>query len=103
MDMILTLAVLFFAMVFFVQGKIRSDIVALCALIILLASGILTTEEALSGFANPIVLMMLGLFVVGAAIFRTGLAKIVGSKILKISGNNEDILFVVVMVESGGH
>ncbi len=98
MDMILTLAVLFFAMVFFVQGKIRSDIVALCALIILLASGILTTEEALSGFANPIVLMMLGLFVVGGAIFRTGLAKIVGSKILKIAGNNEDILFVVVMV-----
>jgi len=98
MDMILTLAVLFFAMLFFVHGKIRSDIVALCALIILLASGILTTEEALSGFANPIVLMMLGLFVVGGAIFRTGLAKIVGSKILKIAGNSEDVLFVVVMV-----
>ena len=96
--MILTLAVLFFAMLFFVHGKIRSDIVALCALIILLASGILTTEEALSGFANPIVLMMLGLFVVGGAIFRTGLAKIVGSKILKIAGNSEDVLFVVVMV-----
>jgi di/tricarboxylate transporter len=95
--MIVTLTVLFVAMVLFIQGKIRSDIIALLALVILLVFGVLTTQEALSGFANPIILMMIGLFVVGGAIFRTGLAKIVGSQILRIAGDSEEILFIVVM------
>ena len=48
---------------------------ALCALILLMSLGILTPEEALSGFSNSVVIMMVGLFVVGGAIFQTGLAK----------------------------
>jgi hypothetical protein len=45
------------AMVLFIQGKIRSDIIALLALVILLVFGVLTTQEALTGFANPIILI----------------------------------------------
>ena len=50
--------------VFFALGKVRSDIVALCALICLMLFGILTPQEALSGFSNSVVIMMIGLFVV---------------------------------------
>ena len=70
----------------FVAGKVRSDIVALCALIGLLIFQILTPEEALSGFSNSVVIMMVGLFVVGGAIFQTGLAKMISSRILKAGG-----------------
>lgn len=48
---------------------------ALCALIGLLIFQILTPEEALSGFSNSVVIMMVGLFVVGGAIFRPGWLK----------------------------
>ncbi|MDR1760691.1 MAG: SLC13 family permease [Fibrobacter sp.] len=98
MEMYLTVAVLILAVAFFIQGKIRSDIVALCAVVFLLLAGVLTSDEALSGFSSPLVMMMIGLFVVGGAIFRTGLAKMVGSQILKVAGNNEDFLFILIFV-----
>ena len=65
--MITTLIILALSAVFFVNGKLRSDLVALCALVLLIVFNILTPEEALSGFSNPIVIMMVGLFVVGSA------------------------------------
>ena len=73
--MLITIIILVLSAVFFVNGKVRSDIVALCALIALLIFQILTPDEALSGFSNSVVIMMIGLFVVGGAIFQTGLAK----------------------------
>lgn len=96
--MITTLVILALSAVFFVNGKMRSDLVALCALVLLIVCKVLTPEEALSGFSNPIVIMMVGLFVVGGAIFKTGLAKMISSKILQLAGKNELKLFILIMV-----
>lgn len=96
--MIETLVILLLTMVFFITGKIRSDIVALCALAALIVLGILTPEEALAGFSSTVVIMMVGLFVVGGAIFQTGLAKMISSKLMRLAGNSETRLFVLVMV-----
>ena len=60
--MIATSIILLLSVFFFVNGKVRSDVVALCALIALLLCDILTPEEALSGFSNSVVIMMVGLF-----------------------------------------
>lgn len=57
---IITLLTLALAAAGFVWGRIRADVVALIALVILAVSGVITTSEALSGFANPIVIMMVG-------------------------------------------
>lgn len=94
----ITLAILAVSAFFFMRGKVRSDIVALCSLLSLLLFGILTPSEALSGFSNSVVVMMVGLFIVGAAIFRTGLAKMISSKILRLGGKNENLLFILVML-----
>ena len=51
---------------------------ALAALTTLLLLGVLTPTEALAGFSSPIVIMMIGLFVVGGAIMQTGLARLTG-------------------------
>ena len=96
--MITTLIILALSAVFFVNGKLRSDLVALCALVLLIVFNILTPEEALSGFSNPIVIMMVGLFVVGGAIFKTGLAKMISSKILRLAGKSELKLFILIMM-----
>ena len=96
--MIETLVILLLTMVFFITGKIRSDIVALCALAALIVLDILTPEEALAGFSSTVVIMMVGLFVVGGAIFQTGLAKMISSKLMRLAGNSETRLFVLVMV-----
>ena len=96
--MVVTIAILLFSVIFFVNGKLRSDVVALCALIALLLCDILTPAEALSGFSNSVVIMMIGLFVVGGAIFQTGLAKMISSRILKLAGKSELRLFILVML-----
>ncbi|MCL2681870.1 MAG: SLC13 family permease [Bacteroidales bacterium] len=96
--MLITLAILLVAIGFFISGKIRSDLVALCALIFLVLFGILTPTEALSGFSNPIVIMMIGLFVVGGGIFRTGLANVVSRKILNLAGTNQTKLFIFIIL-----
>ena len=85
------------SVIFFISGKLRSDIVALCALVTLVVAGVLTPEEALSGFSSTVIIMMVGLFVVGGAIFQTGLAKMISSKLMKFAGNSEMKLFVLVM------
>ena len=97
--MIETLVILLLTMVFFISGKIRSDIVALCALALLIILGILepTSKEAFSGFSSTAVIMMVGLFVVGGAIFQTGLAKMISSKLMRLAGNSETRLFILVM------
>ena len=98
----ITLAILLLSAIGFMQGKLRSDIVALCALIALLVFQILTPAEALSGFSNSVVIMMVGLFVVGGAIFQTGLAKMISSRILKLAGESETRLFLLVMLVTAG-
>lgn len=94
----ITLIILLVSSIFFMRGKVRADLVAMCALIALVLTGVLTPTDALSGFSNSVVIMMVGLFVVGAGIFRTGLAKLISSKILKLAGNSESKLFILVMI-----
>lgn len=99
--MLLTIITLILAAAGFVWGRIRADIVALIALLVLTLSGILTTQEALSGFSNPVVIMMVGLFVVGGAIFNTGLAKMIGARLSRLGNGSPTRLFLVVVLATG--
>ena len=80
----------------FIADKVRSDIVALCSLALLLVTNVLTPGEALAGFSNSAVVMMIGLFIVGGAVFQTGLAKIISGRLLKLAGTSEKKLFFLV-------
>ncbi len=93
-----TLIILVITVALFIWGRVRADIVALTALAALLVLGILTPAEALAGFSSPIVIMMIGLFVVGGAIMQTGLAKLTGNKLMALSRGNESITFLLVML-----
>mgnify|MGYP003190650675 FL=1 len=93
-----TLIILVITIALFIWGRVRTDIVALTALAALLVLGILTPAEALAGFSSPIVIMMIGLFVVGGAIMQTGLAKLTGNKLMALSRGNETITFLLVML-----
>ena len=96
--MIATLIILLISAILFVSGRVRSDLVAICALLALLLCQILNPAEALSGFSNTTVIMMVGLFIVGGGIFQTGLAKMIGSKVMTLAGNSELRLFLLVMI-----
>ena len=96
--MTITLIVLAVTIALFIWGRLRSDIVALTALVVLILSGILTPSEAFSGFSSSVVIMMTGLFVVGGAIFQTGLARAVGNRMMGMAKGNETKAFLLVML-----
>ena len=96
--MIATLIILLISAALFVSGRVRSDLVALCALLALLLCQILTPAEGLAGFSNSTVIMMIGLFIVGGGIFQTGLAKMIGGQVIRLAGTSETKLFLLVML-----
>ncbi len=96
--MTITLIILITTIILFLTGRIRADIVALCALTTLIIAGILTPGEALSGFSSTVVIMMVGLFVVGGAILQTGLAKAASQRIMKLAAGSDTKLFILVVV-----
>ena len=99
--MVYTLIVLAVTALLFASNRLRSDVVALCALIALLLGDILSPTEALSGFSNPIVIMMAGLFIVGGGVVQSGLAKMVSSRLMTLAGRSELRLFLLVMLVTG--
>jgi len=97
-DMAFIFVVLLVTMVLFVTEWLRLDLVALLTLLVLMLAGVLTPNEALAGFSDPVVLMVAGLFVVGGALYRTGLAHLLGQALTRIGGQSETNLIAVTMV-----
>lgn len=98
MQMIITFSILGISILLFMGNKIRADLVSLFALLSLILFGILTPGEALAGFSNTVVIMIAGLFVVSAGIFRTGLANQAGSLLLRVAGRNEAKLLTYILI-----
>ncbi len=97
LQMWLTLGILAVAILLFITELLRVDVVALGVVVALMLTGILTTDEAISGFSSTAVLTIAALFVVGGAVMQTGLAGVIGQRILKVAGGNQTRLLIVIM------
>ena len=93
-----TICTILGTVVFFAWGKHRTDLIALCALLGLMLSGVLTPDEALSGFSSSIILTITGMFVVGGAIVRSGLASVISGEMVRVAGTNQNLLFMLLML-----
>ncbi|MBU9714645.1 SLC13 family permease [Bacillus tamaricis] len=98
LDLVLTFIILILTIILFIWDKLRSDLVALMSMMALMLTGIISTGEALSGFSNSVVVMIAGLFIVGAGIFRTGLAESTGKLVIKWAGGSELKLLILLML-----
>lgn len=78
------LAVVFLA---FIREWVPPDLVALSTTAALLASGILTTSETLEVFSNPGVITVGAMFVLSAALERTGVVEAVGDAATRMIGH----------------
>jgi di/tricarboxylate transporter len=98
LEMIITLGILAFAIIFFVTEWLRVDVVALVVVITLMVTQVLTPSEAIAGFSSPVVLTIASLFIIGGAILQTGLAASIGRQILKVAGGGQASLMTAVML-----
>lgn len=93
----LVYGVLVGAIALWVSDRLRVDLVAVLALLVLSLTGVLDPGEALAGFADPVVLMIAGLFIVGEGLFQTGVAQTIGRWPARIAGESEVRLLAVIM------
>ncbi|MCA9976735.1 MAG: hypothetical protein KC413_13325, partial [Anaerolineales bacterium] len=100
-ETILVLSILGIAIVLFASERIRVDVISMMVLLTLLLTGLLTTDEAFSGFSNPAVITVWAIYIVSAALTRTGIADFMGKRIMQIAGASEQRLVAVIMVMVG--
>lgn len=92
------LIVLVGAAVLFATDRFRMDLIGFGALTLLLVGGVLTVPEALAGFADPTVHMIAALFVVGGAVFETGLADGIGRRLERLGSGGPRKMLLAVML-----
>jgi len=100
-EIILTLSILLAAVVLLVAEILRADLIALLVLVALALSGLLEPSEALSGFSDSAVITVWAIFILSGALARTGVANRLGASILRIGGNDQNRLIVVIMLLGG--
>lgn len=98
----LVLALLASAVAMFAIGRPRTDVVALLMMAALPFTGVISMQESLAGFADPNIVLIAMLFVIGEGLLRTGVAQRLGDLLVARAGGNEARLIVLLMVIVAG-
>lgn len=97
-DIVVTLITFALASFLLVTNYIKGDQVAILIILVLMISGVLSIPEALSGFSNPVVVIITSMFIISEAIVYTGIAQRLGEKIIEHGGTSETKLMIMLMV-----
>ncbi len=96
-----TLLIILVAVVLFASEKLRVDVIALLVLLTLALTGLVSPLEAFSGFSSPAVITVWAVYIVSGALFKTGVADLLGERIIGLAGRSEPRLVVVIMLTVG--
>ena len=101
-DLALVLLMLAAAIAMFVVNRPRMDAVALLVMVAMPFTGMITMNEALAGFADPSIILIAALFVIGEGLVMTGVARRLGDWLDAKAGGSESRLLVLLMAAVGG-
>jgi di/tricarboxylate transporter len=97
----LTLAIIGVAVVLFATEKLRVDLIALLVLLALVVTGLISPGEMFAGFASPAVVTVWAVYIVSGALFKTGVADLLGQRIIRLAGHSEPRLIAIIMLACG--
>ena len=95
---IITLAILLAMTGLLLSDRLRADLVALLVVFALGITGVLAPQETFAGFSRSAVITIMAVFVLTEGLQRTGTADRIGAVLLRLGGNSERRLAVIVMV-----
>ena len=101
LEIAIVLAILGIAIVLFITEWVRIDVVALLVLVSLALTGLVSPAEALSGFSNPAVITVWAILILSGALARTGVAGLLGHRLLRLAGESEVRLLTIIMITVG--
>ncbi len=96
----ITLLFLLFAVIMFVLEKIPLGVTSMIVCIGLVVTGVLDIKTAFAGFIDSNVILFVAMFIVGGALFETGMANKIGSLVTKFA-KTERMLIIAIMVIVG--
>lgn len=99
---LLTLALLTVAMILMVTERLRADLVALLLALSLALFGIITPQEAFSGFSRSAVVTILAIFILTQGLYRTGITRRIGGGLYRLTRDRPVRLLLLTMVVGAG-
>ena len=94
----ITLIFLAFAVVMFVTEKIPLAVTSMIVCIGLVITGVLNVNDAFSGFINSNVILFVAMFIVGGALFETGMANEIGSMVTKFAKSERGLIVAIMVI-----
>ncbi len=94
----ITLLLLSFAIVMFVLERIPLAITSIILCLSLVLTGVLDVKEAFTGFIDPNVILFVDMFVIGAALFETGMAKKIGGLVTKFARTERQLVVATMLI-----
>jgi di/tricarboxylate transporter len=101
LENILVLTILGIAVVLFISEKLSIDLIALLVLLALTLTGLITPEEAFSGFASPAVVTVWSIFIISGGLVRSGVAETIAAAIVRLAGDSQLRLTALIMLGVG--
>lgn len=94
----ITLCLLVFAIAMFVWEKIPLAVTSMVVYVALVLTGVLDLKQAFAGFIDTNVILFVAMFIVGGALFETGMANKVGGVITHFAKTEKQLIFTIMVV-----
>ncbi len=94
---ILLIVIIGVAILLILSNRIRADVVAIMVLLALHLTGVLTPEQAFSGFSRSVVFTLIGLFIISHALEETGVIAWIAARFNRLTGGDETRSILLIM------
>ena len=94
----ITLLFLLFAIVMFVLEKIPLGVTSMIVCIGLVVTGVLDVKTAFAGFIDSNVILFVAMFIVGGALFETGMANKIGGIVTHFAKSERSLIIAIMVI-----
>ncbi|MDP5307288.1 SLC13 family permease [Paracoccus spongiarum] len=94
----ITLLLLLFAIIMFVWERIPLALTAMIVCVCLTLTGVLSPAEAFEGFVNSNVILFVAMFVIGGALFQTGMASEIGGLVTRFARTERQLIVAIMLI-----
>lgn len=98
---LVTLALLLATVAALASQRLRPDVTALLVTLFLILSGVLEAGEAFSAFGQPVIVIVASIYIIGAALYETGVAAVIADQLLRFRKGGHLALLTAVMLTAG--
>lgn len=94
----ITIIILLIAVVLFVTEKLPVNLTILLTMVSLVLLRIVSPADAIKGFASTTILMLIGVMIVGSALFETGVCDMLSQKVVQFAKTERQMIMAILVM-----